>query len=1477
MASNVSIGRSTRQNTAVPEICPGNKSCIFCGKYEIRNLKKNTLQKTSQMLTENAESRLREAASIRNDAKLLIAIQSETSLIAREVHYHKLCYANYTRRSSLDRQEGPATSQRTELAVAEESHSVSAPDDVARCGLVQYVNSHVMEGSCSTTMTALTRVYTNALRSATSSSTGTNGNSSSSSASMESVSNIKVKRILVDEFNDKLTFCRPSHPRLSAVVCATVNMPRILADFHYSFQEDLSDDSDDDCDGDSNNPVSATSSTARPSVDTNIVKTDELRLVYHAARILRNKCFEQCEDAAKVSVSGDCLASARDCTASVPDLVFNFLIWLICNAHREDVSHGKLPVDESLCRAATSLGQDIVFQVTNWIPPKHIVLGVTLHHLYRSKKLLTILNRYGHTIAYSQVLEAETMLAERKMRDGVCVDEMPSCVVKSQPFFHVIDNNDLNEETRDGKGTMHCTNSIVVQPQISTSLQHRVPPPTLPPPTIQATKRKRSLSVLPEVIPDFAGVANVNPKSFAPLLDADLLPSNLESSQGTLTDFVWMLARCCSGGDPSQVYTAPSNRTQTVPAWTAFNALALKDHVPGRSKVGYCPVVNSSPTDVSTVYAILRKCMDRCSSVGLGFTVVVMDQAIYAKAVDIIAQRPLEFESLIPRMGAFHISCVFLAIIGKRFRDAGLYDILVESGVAGSAVASAALDGKQYNRAVRFHKLVAEGLERLRWQEFIQAASDGHPEQPFHLLQSTLQDLQLCISGSNLDMIMASPAFRELHQRYRTFCQEKSANLPNFRFWSSYLSMVHLLLQFIRSSRTGNWSLHLACIRNVLPWCFAYDHVNYARFLSYYWVQMRSLRSTHPDVSQYLADGGFSVQRSDCAFAQVAADLAIEQSINRATKTQGGVIGISRSPAAIQRWVLTAHDRGTIADACLEHCGLDNNAEMTNHLHKECQSSRMVADENDVIAICSTVSSLVNPFVVDEKAYEKLVSLSSCTEASEAAMADLLRAEEVGEESFCKFVHERLTCDPPTTAFHDPLKKLKLSTFTVKKKTSTGQGTKKASDLRILQADHSLFSRIALIAQTRQMDLREVLTYPLGSLPWALAMHNGSITKTNKAVMLHRLAKENPPDTAASTTATSALIIDAMAFIRLVKQSDIPATYAEFAQYVLDRVSHNFTSYGRIDFVVDTYRSVSIKNIERGRRSCAQGVLRQHIANPTQQTPKQFSKYLSVGDNKEELITFLFQQWQQPNAYAKIPPGKQLFTTSGQQCAELTSTSATSIPDLLCSHEEADTRLVLHAQHAAAHGYDVVTVKSPDTDVAVIACALSHRIPATILFRTGSRSKTQLLNLTGIGQKLGEEVCSALPGVHAVTGCDSVSTFVGIGKRSAFEIILKSPGARSAMAGLGQSFQSIPQEVLDGVEQFVCTLYKAPQCTSINQARYELFCTKSLQSNQLPPCQDALRKHIARANYQAAVWRCSLSAAPEVPEPQGNGKQLNLN
>ena len=65
--------------------------------------------------------------------------------------------------------------------------------------------------------------------------------------------------------------------------------------------------------------------------------------------------------------------------------------------------------------------------------------------------------------------------------------------------------------------------------------------------------------------------------------------------------------------------------------------------------------------------------------------------------------------------------------------------------------------------------------------------------------------------------------------------------------------------------------------------------------------------------------------------------------------------------------------------------------------------------------------------------------------------------------------------------------------------------------------------------------------------------------------------------------------------------------------------------------------------------------------------------------------------------------------------------------------------------------------------------------------------------------------------------------------------------------------------------------YGLPCCEDINEARYRLFCTKSLSAFRLPPCRDALLLHCQRANYQAALWRKTSWNKIDAPSPSSHG------
>ena len=104
------------------------------------------------------------------------------------------------------------------------------------------------------------------------------------------------------------------------------------------------------------------------------------------------------------------------------------------------------------------------------------------------------------------------------------------------------------------------------------------------------------------------------------------------------------------------------------------------------------------------------------------------------------------------------------------------------------------------------------------------------------------------------------------------------------------------------------------------------------------------------------------------------------------------------------------------------------------------------------------------------------------------------------------------------------------------------------------------------------------------------------------------------------------------------------------------------------------------------------------------------------------------------------------------------------VPELRSCQEEANTRLLLHAAHAANEGYDAMVISSEDTDVFVLLLAFYENINAGLFQKCGTRTHTKLVDIGKVSASVGKEVCLALPGLHSFTGCDTVSCLKRKGK-----------------------------------------------------------------------------------------------------------------
>ncbi len=64
---------------------------------------------------------------------------------------------------------------------------------------------------------------------------------------------------------------------------------------------------------------------------------------------------------------------------------------------------------------------------------------------------------------------------------------------------------------------------------------------------------------------------------------------------------------------------------------------------------------------------LIQRSVTLAAELGQQDTVIVLDQAIYSKAQEILWKNKELFSNVVLQMGAFHVCLAFLAVIGKRF------------------------------------------------------------------------------------------------------------------------------------------------------------------------------------------------------------------------------------------------------------------------------------------------------------------------------------------------------------------------------------------------------------------------------------------------------------------------------------------------------------------------------------------------------------------------------------------------------------------------------------------------------------------------------------------------------------------------------------------------------------------------------------------------------------------------------------------
>jgi hypothetical protein len=391
---------------------------------------------------------------------------------------------------------------------------------------------------------------------------------------------------------------------------------------------------------------------------------------------------------------------------------------------------------------------------------------------------------------------------------------------------------------------------------------------------------------------------------------------------------------------------------------------------------------------------------------------------------------------------------------------------------------------------------------------------------------------------------------------------------------------------------------------------------------------------------------------------------------------------------------------------------------------------------------------MINAFEASDK--EELVHLASGMVATPTITEDMKTMLEKGRIAADNFMKSNILGEDPN--IYATIKKTKLETFSSLGKKVTSKNKK--GELVALKNSKILFTKMLLIAKSRNLEMEHVLKYSLRPLPCSLSTSEGDLIKTTKAKLLHAVEEEVEDGTTSELPATAekAMILDAMAMLQTL--TPIPETFGKLAQELLQKAVNIavYLNCKQVDFVCDRYPRESIKNLERNKRA-ATGVQVVRIYSEDQKVPRQWKKFMSSGDNKEELMKFLHSAWMK--ADPRSLKGIEVFLSHEERCHWFMQSNEqltyAEVEELSCNHEEADTRMITHTRHAS-NVYPDIIIRSPDTDVFFIALNACVDINANIYFETGVGNGRRIIALGTIRHWLGDQSCRSLLGLHAFTG-----------------------------------------------------------------------------------------------------------------------------
>ena len=295
---------------------------------------------------------------------------------------------------------------------------------------------------------------------------------------------------------------------------------------------------------------------------------------------------------------------------------------------------------------------------------------------------------------------------------------------------------------------------------------------------------------------------------------------------------------------------------------------------------------------------------------------------------------------------------------------------------------------------------------------------------------------------------------------------------------------------------------------------------------------------------EHLKDSGISVQAQESFPSRTSIDLRGEQTINKDSKTVGGIKGFANEPSNILKWTFTRPEQAKNTYEMKNMAGMKVSNEYKS------LRSHVIKTESKIQNVVNVLSNeYINPFELD--------------------------IDMDGEMEFKEFVTSRLHTG--RAQFNSTIPRKKLQLF----KSPTIKIQKSAeSKITTISLNRNMIGKLLSLSTEfgKPINFKEALCYPLSPIPLSLANGDGSRRVTQKSKLSDIVISSYNPSytTTPPEKQNTSYIVDLIAHIRTqtVKVRD---TFEEYIIRILEALPKGFS---QIELVAAVYRDYILKIVK---------------------------------------------------------------------------------------------------------------------------------------------------------------------------------------------------------------------------------------------------------------------------------------------------------